>query len=276
VRYSWTYREEIAGDTSLDRLLVEAEARPVTGWDFSWLGERMSSTRPPWSFAEIVASHARQSPDLLDMETGGGEWLAALSHRPPRTVASEAWPPNVDVAGARLRPLGVTVVWDEGAPDNVDQHADEKRGRLPFPAESFALISNRHGAFVASEIARVLVPGGIFLTEQVGGDYNDFYDMLALSRPEQSARLWGLRLAEEQLVAVGLRIIDSGEDEKLTSFADIGAFAWYLKAIPWVVEGFAIETHRPQLEQLYERIENTGPITVRQPAFWLKGAKRAE
>jgi hypothetical protein len=163
----------------------------------------------------------------------------------PRTVATEAWPPNLNIAGARLRPLEVTVVWDEGAPDNVDQLPDERRGRLPFPSESFALISNRHGAFVASEIARVLTPGGIFLTQQVGGNYDDFYDALELNRPAKPARLWNLRLADEQLGAAGLSILDSGEDEEVTSFADVGAFAWYLKAIPWVVEGFAIDTHRP-------------------------------
>lgn len=133
-------RELMDRDASLDRLLGEAEARPVTGWDFTWLGDRVRSSPLPWSFEEIVSSHARDSPDLLDLETGGGEWLAALAYRPPRTVATEAWPPNLDIAGARLRPLGITVVWDEGAgaPDNVDQLPHEKRGRLPFPAESFA------------------------------------------------------------------------------------------------------------------------------------------
>jgi SAM-dependent methyltransferase len=261
----WTY----------DSLLEEAQARPVAGWDFTWLGDRVTTSPLPWSFEEIVSSHARDSPDLLDMETGGGEWLAALAYRPPRTVATEAWSPNVDVAGARLRPLGVTVVWDEGAPDNVDQRADEKRGRLPFPAESFALISNRHRAFVASEVARVLTPGGIFLTQQVGGSYDDFYDALGLSRVK-AARQWDLRLAKDQLDAAGLRVVESAEDEEVTSFTDVGALAWYLRAIPWVVEGFAINTHRSQLEQLHERIHATGPITVRQPAFWLKANKPAD
>jgi SAM-dependent methyltransferase len=260
----------IDADPSLDHLLEEAHARPVIGWDFSWLGERVKSSPLPWSFEEIVSSHARDSPDLLDIETGGGEWLAALAYRPARTVATEAWPPNLDIAGARLRPLGITVVWDEGAPDNVDQLPDENRGRLPFPARSFALISNRHGAFVASEIARVLTPGGIFLTQQVGGSYDDFYDVLALPRPQNPARSWDLTLAEEQLRKAGLRVLESGEDAEVTSFADVGAFAWYLKAIPWVVEGFGIGTHRLQLEQLHERIKAVGPITVRQPAFWLK------
>jgi SAM-dependent methyltransferase len=245
----------------------------VTGWDFTWLRERVTTSPLPWSFEEIVSSHARESPDLLDMETGGGEWLAALRNRPRRTVATEAWAPNVDLAGERLRALGVTVVWDEGAPDNVDQHPDEQRGRLPFPAESFALISNRHGAFVASEVARVLTRGGIFLTQQLGGSYDDFYDALGLSWPAKSGRVWDRRLAKEQLEAAGLTVIDSAEGEELTSFADVGAFAWYLKAIPWAVEGFSIEAHRAALEVLHARIRATGPITVRQPAFWLKAIK---
>ncbi len=77
-------------------------------------------------------------------------------------MATEAWEPNVDVAGARLRPLGVTVVSVEAAPDNVDQTPDERRGRLPFPSESFDLVVNRHESFVAGEVARVLRPGGRF------------------------------------------------------------------------------------------------------------------
>jgi SAM-dependent methyltransferase len=208
------------------------------------------------------------------METGGGEWLAALPNRPPRTVATEAWEPNVEVAGARLRPLGVTVVQNEDAPDNVDQRPDETRGRLPFPAESFALATSRHGTFVATEVARVLTPGGIFLTQQVGGNYDDFYDALGLPGPGRSAAQWELPLAIRQIEAAGLRVTDSGEGTEVTTFADVGAVAWYLKAIPWVVEGFSIETHRPLLERLHERMDATGPISMRMPAFWLKATKR--
>ena len=260
-------------EASARDLLEGAAAHPVRGWDFAWLAERISTAPLRWSFEEIVSSHARRAPDLLDMGTGGGEWLAALGDRPQRTVATEAWPPNVDVAGARLRPLGITVVWVEGAPGNVDQRSDERRGRLPFPAESFELISNRHEAFVATEVARVLTRGGTFLTQQVGGDYDGFSDALGLTRPANTGHQWNLRLAEEQVAAAGLRLVDSAEDAAVTSFADVGAFAWYLKAIPWVIEGFAIETYWLELERLHERIRAEGPITVRQPAFWLEAVK---
>ena len=256
------------------RLLAEAAAHPVSGWDFAWLGDRIS-TSLPWSFEEVVVRHARRSPDLLDLGTGGGEWLAALPHRPPRTVATESWPPNVDVAGARLRPLGVSVVRDERAPDNVDQRPGDERGRLPFPAESFALVCSRHSSFVAAEVARVLVGGGVFLTQQVGGGYEDFYEALGLAQPPAPTRRWDLRLAEEQLADAGLRVVDAAEGREETRFADVGAFAWYLRAIPWTVEGFSIETHRRGLERVDERIRASGALTMRLPAFWLEAVKTA-
>jgi SAM-dependent methyltransferase len=257
----------------LDRLLGDAETTPTDGWDLGRLGDRISIRPPAWNFERIVEEHARRASDLLDLGTGGGEWLASLRYRPPRTVATEAWPPNVDVAGRRLRPLGITVVRAGGAPDNAEQEPGETRGRLPFPGSSFELISSRHESFVAAEIARVLVPGGVFLTQQTGGDYGELYDALELPRPGRPRRSWDLDLAREQLGAAGLRVVDSAAGSEATTFADVGALAWYLRAIPWVVDGFAPDRHRSSLERLQQRIDADGPITISQPSFWLKAEK---
>jgi hypothetical protein len=62
------------------------------------------------------------------MGTGGGERLSRLAPRPRPTVATEAWPPNVPVAAGRLHPIGVAVVQDEGAPDNMAEDGAD-RGR---------------------------------------------------------------------------------------------------------------------------------------------------
>src|SRR3990167_7953091 len=97
--------------TTFEKLLREAEETPIGGWDFTRLGDRISKKSRPWDFKKIVEDHARQAEDLLDMGTGGGERLAELAYRPNRTVSTEGWAPNVEIAGARLRPLGVTVVW---------------------------------------------------------------------------------------------------------------------------------------------------------------------
>ena len=50
------------------------------------------------------------SADLLDMGVGGGEWLSARPRARGRTVATEAWAPNIEVARSRLAPLGISVV----------------------------------------------------------------------------------------------------------------------------------------------------------------------
>ena len=256
------------------KLIAEAYAQPFVGWDFSWLGSRMVTTPLPWDYDAIVQRRARASPDMLDIGTGGGEWLAALRHRPPRTVATEAWEPNVDVAGARLRPLGVTVVCDEGAPDNAKQAPEETRGRLPFPGKSFELVVNRHEAFVAKEIARILTPGGRFATQQVGSASADFHRLLGLRLlSELSEPAWTLSLAIAQIEGAGLRVIASDEGIQVLSFADVGAVAWYLKAVPWTVPGFSMRTHRARLGALHRRITDDGPVSVELPAFWLEAVE---
>jgi SAM-dependent methyltransferase len=260
-------------DASIDVLLAEGEAVPLEGWDLSRLGDRMSIAPLPWDFAEIVVRHARAAPDLLDLDTGGGEWLASLAHRPLRTVATEGWPPNVEVADRRLSPLEVALVRTEPAPDNVDQTQRGAAGLLPFQDASFALVTSRHASFVASEVARVLRPNGVFLTEQVGGDYGDFYAALGLPPPPVPPRRWDLDLAEEQLTDERLRVVESEQANELISFADVGALAWYLRLIPWTIPDFSVETYRTQLQRLHEHIASEGPMTVRLPAFWLKAFK---
>jgi SAM-dependent methyltransferase len=257
-----------------DTLVAEAAARPVDGWDFSWLGDRMQILPLPWDFDAIVRRRAQASSDLLDLGTGGGEWLAQLPDRPARAVATESWPANVAIATARLTPLGIEVVQTEPAPDNVDQGPDDPRGALPFPGDSFSLVTSRHTAYVPRELARVLRPGGSFVTEQVGGDYGDFYEALGLERP--AARRLDLAFAASQLRAAGLEVVASADGVETTAFSDVGAFAWYLKAVPWTVAGFAIETHRDALEHVHARIERDGALTTQLPAFWLEARRRSE
>jgi SAM-dependent methyltransferase len=258
----------------IDSLLAEAEARPFVGWDFSWLGRRLVTTPPSWNYDSVVTERAYETPDLLDMGTGGGEWLAALPYRPPRTVATEAWDPNVPVANARLRPLGVAVVHVERAPDNASQVVNESRGSLPFRTGSFHLVTNRHAAFVAAEVARVMIPGGRFITQQGGAGTEDFNRLLGLPLPPPSPRPWGLPLAVSQIAASGLEVVASGEGQEVVSFADVGAFVWYLKAIPWAVPDFSVVAFRSRLAMLHDRIQAEGPLEVRQPRFWLEACKR--
>jgi SAM-dependent methyltransferase len=255
----------------LDALLAEAETHPVEGWDFSWLGDRAVSHPPPWDFEALVERRAADAPDLLDLGTGGGEWLAALSRRPARTVATEAWPPNVEVARRRLRPLGVEVVAVEAAPDNRDQPLGLAVPALPFGAESFSLVVSRHESYLAAEVGRVLTRGGVFLTQQMGGDSNGYRAALGLQPIEP--RTFDVELAHEQLESAGLCVLTAEDGTGGTTFADAGAFAYWLRAIPWLVEGFSIAAFRTELAALEERLRAEGPLSIEEPAFVLEAEK---
>lgn len=146
----------------VDELLDEAERQPFTGWDFSWLEGRIVSLPLPWDYTAVVVAHARRSPDLLDLGTGGGEWLAELPYRPARTVATEAWPPNVAVAKARLETLGIEVVQVPPARDNTGRPVAGAAAILPLGDASFHLVVDRHESFEVGEVARILVPDGWF------------------------------------------------------------------------------------------------------------------
>lgn len=241
----------------------------MVGWDFSWLGDRLAVEPLPWDFDAIVDSAARRSPDLLDLGTGGGEWLASLPHRPPRTVATESWSPNVPVAQQRLGPLGVEVVQVEAARDNTRQTQDEAKGPLPFGDGSFHLVVSRHESYVAAEIARVLVPGGRFLTQQLAPGSDDFARLLGLPAPD--APLFGLELALRQAQEAGLEPVQSEQAVQTLTFGDVGALAWYLRAIPWTVPDFDLETSHDRLRRLHESSE---PLRARLYAFRLEAISR--
>lgn len=257
---------------SFDELLQEAQACPLVGWDLS-LGGRITTTATPWNFERTVEAHARRSSDMLDMGTGGGEWLSRLAFRPQRTVATEGWAPNVAVARERLAPLGVEVVEVEGADDNALQDGTEQ-AQLPFADASFHLVVNRHESFVASEVHRILAAGGRFVTQQVASDFNaDCYALLGLPMPELPR--WKLDTAVAQLERAGFAIEDSAEGAELIAFADIGAFAWYLKHVPYVFPESGIAACRPALERLHRRIESGERLAMRQKLFWLSAVKPA-
>ncbi len=265
----------------LDDLLVEAETQPFSGWDFSWAADRMTVAPPGWDFAATVERYARNSPDLLDMGTGGGEWLAGLTYRPPRTVATEGWPANLPVAQDRLAPLGIEVFDAGGGPDNVDQPIEtsvppgKASGALPFGDSSFHLITNRHESYVAAEVGRILTPDGHFVTQQVGSGFtDDFRRALNLPIAEDHRPRWDLSFASRQLTAVGLQVIESGEGSETQTYADAAALAWYLLAVPWTVEEFSIPVYREQLHRLQERLDAGHPLTMRLPIFWLAATPR--
>src|SRR5262245_6424796 len=139
-----------------DELIRDALATPFEGWDWGVFHGRMTDDGDlPWDYEALVRDRLPAASSLLDLGTGGGEVLASMVPLPPRTAATEGYPPNLPVARARLEPLGVEVVAADDA--------------LPFPDGSFELVVNRHTPYDPREVRRVLADGGTFVTQQVAG-----------------------------------------------------------------------------------------------------------
>ncbi|HEX4703364.1 MAG TPA: methyltransferase domain-containing protein [Pseudonocardiaceae bacterium] len=247
--------------TTFDELVAEAAAVPVEGWDFSWFDGRATEERPPWGYARLIGQRMAQVSSALDIQTGGGEVLASIPNPPLVLVATESWPPNVEIAKRNLRPLG-------GA---VAVTADD--GDLPFPDESFDLVVSRHPTVtVWREIARVLRPGGTYLSQQIGaGSVRELRDVLMGPHEESDTR--STRRAVALAQAVGLNVVDLREQSLRMTFDDIGAVVYFLRKVFWTVPDFTIDRYRTQLAALHDRIQTDGPFVAHSTRF-LIGARK--
>src|SRR3954451_4994737 len=93
--------------TDLDDLIEEAVTAAFRGWDFTWLRGRSDDPKTPWRYTELVRDALAASRSALDIDTGGGESLAAGAPFDGFVVATEGYPPNIPVAGANLEAVGV-------------------------------------------------------------------------------------------------------------------------------------------------------------------------
>ena len=62
------------------KYLKYEESAKMIGWDFSFLNDKIIEEPIPWNYKDIIEKHLRSEMKLLDMETGGGEFLLTLEH----------------------------------------------------------------------------------------------------------------------------------------------------------------------------------------------------
>jgi SAM-dependent methyltransferase len=240
------------------------QQQPFTGWDFSHLDGRMVEEQAPWSYSTRAAELMRQVSSVIDMGTGGGErLLKLLEHWPKKVVATENYPPNFILATGRLSPFGVQVV-DVILADDAP---------MPFADGEFDLVLNRHSGLNAREVARILAPGGTFLTQQIHGLWAA--DLLAVFAAKPQWPSSTLDKYVPQLKAAGLTIANSQEWTGRLAFIDVGAIVYYLKAVPWLVPGFSVEAHLQPLLSLQRRLERGGELVFTARKYLIEALKRS-
>ena len=238
------------------------EQEPFAGWDFSYLEGRCIEEELPWSYEKMVRNLMANSRSILDIGTGGAEKLLEFKDIfPPSVTVTEGYPPNLRLAKDRLEPLGVTVI----------EANDSLESLFPFEDEAFDLIINRHSAFNIAEIERMLTPGGIFLTQQVDG--RNLNDLLAAFESRPLWPYFTLDFVLERVDQTNL-IVDLAQEWTGTStFTDVGAIVYYLKAVPWSVQDFSVERHLIYLQNLQRRLDREGSLVFTQKRLLLKVRK---
>ena len=86
----------------------EESIAQIRGWDFSHIHGRYEEENAlPWDYETIIHEFLREDMNLLDYDTGGGEFLLSLHHPYGNTAATEGYPPNVQFCREKLLPLGI-------------------------------------------------------------------------------------------------------------------------------------------------------------------------
>lgn len=245
---------------SFEELVAEAESVSVDGWDFSWLDGRATEERPPWGYQRLMGDRMAKAKVALDIQTGGGEVLAGASHLAPTTMATESWPPNIARARRNLEPRGVTVIATQDDPP------------FPFRDRTFDLVVSRHPVRARwPEIARVLAPGGTYLSQEVGPasvfELVEFFlgPLPSGGRdPEQARQL---------AAAAGLDVVDLRTARLRIEFLDIGAVIYFLRKVIWMVPGFTVAEHREKLRDLHEKITAEGPFVAHSSRFLIEARR---
>lgn len=241
--------------------LKEESTAHINGWDFSHIEGRCKEESLPWDYRQTILEYLKPEHRLLDIDTGGGEFLLSLSHPHSQTSATEGFPPNIELCKKMLRPLG------------IDFRAADAEKELPFPDEYFDIVINRHGSFNVREILRVLKKDGLFITQQVGEENDRALVKLLLPNAEKPYPGWNLQNVIKSLEDCGFETIKSKEAFPPIRFFDVRALVWFARIIKWEFPSFSVENCFDRLIEVQKHLLEKGFIESRTHRFLIVAKK---
>ena len=199
---------------------------------------------------------------MLDMGTGGGEFLLTLRHPYDQTFVTEAYPPNIELCKQKLGSLGV----------HVSGIAEDDK--LPFEDESMDIIINRHESYDIDEVYRVLKKGGVFITQQVGGENNvEFSNKLCSHKFRVNDLVNTMKYQLEKFVEVGFTILNSNEYFPNLRFLDTGAAVYFAKIIEWEFIDFSVDGNFEELLEIEQKIITYGYVCSKEHRYFIEARK---
>lgn len=243
---------------------TEEQQAQIKGWDFSCLEHRFDSgeNNLPWDFYQIIKQYVKPTDRLLDIDTGGEEFLLSLGHTHALTSATEGYAPNVALCREKFAHLG------------IDFHEMTDAGEMPFAEQEFDVILNRHGRYDVHELFRVLKPDGIFITQQVG-EWND-WELVKKVLPDTHRKFKGHCLASQVKLfqEAGFEILGQDEAYCPIQFYDTGAFVWFAKVIEWEFMNFSVDSCFENLLAVEQELQDKGFVSGRIHRFYLVAKKK--
>ena len=244
--------------TNIETLKTEwrnEEAEPFSGWDFSHLDGRWEIEPLRWDYKKIIFSALKSTDRLLDMGTGGGEFLLGLGHPAKLTCATEGYAPNFALCKKKLSPLGI----------DIRQIFDD--GQIPFDDNSFDIVINRHESFDIKEVRRVLTSGGLFISQQVGGKNNRELSEKLIKDFKPKFPHFDLANTIKRLRYNGFDVFLSDEQLSSLKFFDVGAVVYFAKIIEWEFPHFSVEACFDRLLALQKELEQKGYVYSAEHRF---------
>ena len=132
------------------KYLEEEESKTFSGWDFSYLDGRWDDEKLPWDYKEIVLKYLKEEHKLLDIGTGGGEFLLTLNHPYHNTIVTEGYLPNFEICLKKLAPLGIKV-YNYVGDEKLEEIADNE----------FDIVINRHESY--NESCQIIIIKSTYL-----------------------------------------------------------------------------------------------------------------
>ncbi|MFT8930469.1 MAG: class I SAM-dependent methyltransferase [Sporolactobacillus sp.] len=239
----------------LKELWYKEEQAFFQGWDFSHLEGRWQEEELPWNYRDCIQANLKDSDQLLDMGTGGGEFLLTLHHPYKNTSVTESWAPNIKLIQERLAPLGIRIF-------SVKKQTD-----IPCPDNCFDKIINQHTGYDSQAIKRTLRPNGLFITKQVGCYNNVDLSRFLIPTFKTQFPIMTLNQNVKQFKSAGFSVEKALECFPKLRFFDVGAIVYYAKIIEWEFPGFSVERCFDALYSLHQQIKKKGFIETHEHRF---------
>ncbi len=242
--------------TKLLNYWLSEEKRVFKGWNFDSINEFMTEEKLPWNYRNIVKPYIKENIKILDMGTGGGEFLLSLKPYKGVTYATEAYPLNYEYSKEKLKNSGIEFIFVK------------EDSKLNFKDNFFDVIINKHESFDSKEVSRILKSGGVFITQQVGGKNNcefakNYFNIIS----NYSINPTYLKDDVKSLEESGFEILEKKECFPSLRFSEVGAFVYFAKIIEWEFPGFSVNKYLKELYELHNEIEKLGYIELKEHRF---------